>query len=121
MNTRDTLAALLRAYPDGASVPVPKSWLQELLSSGGLANGAPTDSVSTDIEVDLDCARVAALLSRSPSTVRNWCAAGVIPGAYRLRGRREWRVPRTALLKFQHRERQRAVQAPQEGAGLAGE
>ena len=119
MTTRDTLAALVRAYPDGASVPVPKSWLQELLS-GEPANGAP-ETASSDIEVDLDCARVAALLSRSASTVRNWCAAGVIPGAYRLRGRREWRVPRSALLKFQHRERQRAVQAPQEGAGLAGE
>ena len=109
MTTRETLAALLRAYPDGASVPVPKSWLQELLSAG-FANGAPAETASADVEVDLDCARVAALLSRSPSTVRNWCAAGVIPGAYRLRGGREWRVPRSALITFQHRERQRASQ-----------
>ena len=107
MTTRDTLAALLRAYPDGASVPVPKSWLQELLSTG-VANGALAQTEPADVEVDLDCVRVAALLSRSPSTVRNWCAAGVIPGAYRLRGRREWRVPRSALITFQHRERQRA-------------
>jgi hypothetical protein len=118
MTTRDTLVALLRAYPDGASVPVPKSWLQELLS-GEPANGTP-EPASPDIEVDLDCAHVAALLSRSASTVRNWCAAGVIPGAYRLRGRREWRVPRSALLKFQHREWERAVQAPQEDSGLTG-
>jgi hypothetical protein len=119
VSTRDTLAALVRAYPDGASVPVPKSWLQELLSGEG-ANGAP-QIASSDVEVDLDCAHVAALLSRSASTVRNWCAAGVIPGAYRIRGRREWRVPRSALLKFQQRERQRAVQGFQDHAGAAGE
>jgi helix-turn-helix protein len=109
MTTRDTLAALVRAYPDGASIPVPKSWLQELLS-GDAVTGASANGSSTDIEVDLDCARVAALLSRSASTVRNWCAAGVIPGAYRLRGGREWRVPRSALIRFQHCERQRASQ-----------
>lgn len=116
MTTRDTLAALVRAYPDGASVPVPKSWLQELLSTG-LADGPPVKTASADIEVDLDCARVAALMSRSASTVRNWCAAGVIPGAYRLRGGREWRVPRSAFLTFQHRERQRAGQTAQQGPG----
>lgn len=118
MTTRDTLAALVRAYPDGASVPVPKSWLQELLS-GELASGTPVKDRSTDIEVDLDCARVAALLSRSASTVRNWCAAGVIPGAYRLRGGREWRVPRSALITFQHRERQRAGQTEHQGLDAA--
>jgi hypothetical protein len=108
MTTRDTLAALIRAYPDGASVPVPKSWLQELLSTEPPENGRSVQASLGEIEVDLDCTRVAALLGRSPSTVRNWCAAGVIPGAYRLRGRREWRVPRGALLTFQQRERQRA-------------
>jgi hypothetical protein len=118
MTTRDTLAALVRAYPDGASVPVPKSWLQELLSTGP-ANGARAEALSADLEVDLDCARVAALLSRSASTVRNWCAAGVIPGAYRLRGGREWRVPRSALITFQHRERQRAGQTTGQGPEAA--
>jgi hypothetical protein len=110
MTTRDTLAALIRAYPDGASVPVPKSWLLELLSGGPAGGERPSDVPVPEIEVDLDCTRVAALLGRSPSTVRNWCAAGVLPGAYRLRGRREWRVPRGALVTFQERERQRARQ-----------
>jgi hypothetical protein len=110
MTTWDSLAALMRAYPDGASVPVPKSWLEELLSSEPPINGSSTEDARLDIEVDLDCPRVAALLGRSASTVRNWCAAGIIPGAYRLRGNREWRVPRSALITFQHRERQRAGQ-----------
>ena len=110
MTTRDTLAALVRAYPDGASVPVPKSWLLELLSSEPVDGTRSADGPVAEIEVDLDCTRVAALLGRSASTVRNWCAAGVIPGAYRLRGRREWRVPRGALITFQQRERQRARQ-----------
>lgn len=103
MTTWETLAALVSAYPDGASVPVPKCWLQELLS------GTPTtDPAPPDVEIDLDCGKVAALLGRSAGTIRSWCAAGVIPGAYRLRGCREWRVPRTALRTFQQRERQRA-------------
>lgn len=110
MTARDTLAALVRAYPDGASVPVPKSWLLELLSSEPVNGARSADEPALEIEVDLDCTRVAALLGRSASTVRNWCAAGVIPGAYRLRGRREWRVPRGALITFQQRERQRARQ-----------
>jgi hypothetical protein len=110
MTMRDTLAALVGAYPDGASVPVPKSWLQELLSTELVDAARSADAPLPDIEVDLDCTRVAALLGRSASTVRNWCAAGVIPGAYRLRGRREWRVPRGAFITFQQHERQRARQ-----------
>lgn len=106
MTTWETLAALVSAYPDGASVPVPKSWLQELLS------GIPTREVMpAAVEVDLDCGQIAALLGRSAGTIRSWCAAGVIPGAYRLRGCREWRVPRIALTAFQQRERQRAARS----------
>ena len=106
MTTWETLAALVGAYPDGASVPVPKSWLQELLS------GTPTrEPTPTEVEIDLDCEQVAALLGRSPGTIRSWCAAGVISGAYRLRGCREWRVPRAALNTFQQRERQRAARS----------
>ena len=52
MTTHDTLAALVRAYPDGASIPVPKSWLQELLT-GDAVTGASARGSSTDIEVDL--------------------------------------------------------------------
>jgi hypothetical protein len=106
VTTWESLAALVSAYADGASVPVPKSWLQELLS------GIPTREPSpAEVEVDLDCGQVAALLGRSPGTIRSWCAAGVIPDAYRLRGCREWRVPRIALTTFQQRERQRAARS----------
>lgn len=104
MTTRDSLVALASAYPDGASVPVPKSWLQELLSGDGERRGA-----SDEVEVDLDCGRVAGLLGRSPGTIRNWCAAGLIPGVYRLHGCREWRIPRAALANFQEHERRRGA------------
>ena len=106
MSTMETLAALVSAYPDGASVPVPKSWLQELLSA--TPNPEP---IATEVEIDLDCEQVATLLGRSAGTIRSWCAAGVIPDAYRLRGCREWRVPRAALRAFQQRERQRAARS----------
>lgn len=40
---------------------------------------------------------------RKPSTVRGWCEAGKLPGAYRLRGR-EWRIPPAALAAIQQAE-----------------
>ena len=106
MTTRESLSALVSAYPDGASVPVPKSWLQELLSGTPIQDASPPE-----VEIDLDCDQVATLLGRSAGTIRSWCAAAVIPGAYRLRGCREWRIPRTALTTFQQRERERAARS----------
>ncbi len=54
---------------------------------------------SEDRLADSTVDEVARELSRSRSTVREWCRAGEIPGAYRLNGR-EWRIPRSGLQKF---------------------
>ena len=37
--------------------------------------------------------------ARAESTVRGWCAARKLPGAFKLHGA-EWRVPESSLVKF---------------------
>lgn len=51
-------------------------------------------------------AEVAALLGRSPSTIRDYCRKGLLPGAYRQRGR-DWRIPWSAITAFHEAEAQR--------------
>lgn len=107
------LRALATALPAGASVPVPREWLLELL---GPAKASPAAEVA-DSTVD-DLAR---RYSRAASTVRGWIEAGQFPGAYRLRGR-EWRVPLSGLTAFEDHERQhvREQSAPPTPEGAAG-
>jgi excisionase family DNA binding protein len=86
------------SLPDGASVQLSVGGLHEWLAdeegnAAGLAAQMP-------VQIDLTVEEVAAALHRKPSTVRSWCAARRIEGAYRLRGR-EWRIPLAALRTFQ--------------------
>lgn len=87
---RDALRHLAEALPKGSALPVPREWLLELL--GPAPDGPPPGQPA----VDLTAGEVAGLLSRKEVTVRGWCAAGLLPGAYRLLGR-EWRIPRASL------------------------
>src|SRR5690349_10946135 len=83
------LALLLRDLPDDALVPV--RWIRERLA-------APEVQRDEQI-VDMSAAEVAAKLGRTASCIRNWCASGVIPGAYRLNGR-EYRIPTSSLRAY---------------------
>jgi hypothetical protein len=47
-------------------------------------------------------------LDRNASTVRAWCEAGQLEGAYRFQ-RREWRIPIAAVLAFEERSRRARV------------
>lgn len=87
MNARDGLRGYLDAVGNAPMVTVPATWLRELLA------GDETPLV------DRDCAAVAALLGRKPSTIRAWAAQGRFPGAYRLHDR-EWRFPIEAIRGF---------------------
>jgi excisionase family DNA binding protein len=82
-----TLATRIRQalapIPRGSLVPV--DYVRELLDQHDAPEG-----------VDLTVQDVATMLERAPSTIRTWCGAGRLPGAYRLQGR-EWRIPRSAL------------------------
>ncbi|MBA3583130.1 MAG: helix-turn-helix domain-containing protein [Gemmatimonadetes bacterium] len=53
----------------------------------------------SELLADLTVEQVAQEFHRSPSTVRQWLAAGELEG-YKLKGR-QWRVPRAAVRKFQ--------------------
>jgi hypothetical protein len=99
MVDRDALLRLAQALPDGTAVPVPRAWLLEILE-GTEAPGA----TSAPLGMDLTPEEAGAALHRSPVTIRAYCNAGLVPGAYRLRGR-QWRIPRAALEAFQEAER----------------
>lgn len=75
------LRAAIAPMPSGSLVPV--DWVR------GLLDETPDDADPTVEDV-------AEVLGRAPSTIRGWCRAGRLTGAYRLRGR-EWRIPRAAL------------------------
>lgn len=97
-NFAAALRALLDAAPDSGMIPVPASWLRQLLDREG-----DLDSTGDEIRADLTVAAVAEMFGRHPNTIRDWIARGVLAG-YRLNGR-EWRIPRQALEEFQERQR----------------
>lgn len=76
----------LASLPDEALVPV--GWIREQLRK--VPAEADDDGPGLTVEAYAD------LCGRARSTVRNWCASGRIPGAFKLAGK-EWRVPRAAL------------------------
>ncbi|MCA9312005.1 MAG: helix-turn-helix domain-containing protein [Phycisphaerales bacterium] len=95
-DVRELLRALIRGLPPGAIVTVRAEWITELLAD------LPVPEPGT--VVDLTASEVGRLLGRDEKTVAGWCRAGVIEGAYKLRGR-EWRVPRASLRAFQEGHR----------------
>ena len=90
MGLTDYIRRIVAEMPDEAAVTFPVVWLRQQLEVEG------PDGVEID---DLTCERAAEALDRSASTVRDWCRAGNILGAYRLKGR-EWRIPKSALREF---------------------
>jgi hypothetical protein len=96
---RRALQVLASAFPEGASVPVPREWLLELLSCEN--ETAPTTVASADLTV----ADLASRFGRQSSTVRAWLERGLFPGAYKFMGGREWRVTTAALATFEAGQR----------------
>lgn len=90
MQIREAVRLLAELAAPGALLQVPRELLLDLLA------GVPCQVVSSAAEPDLTTVEVAAHFKRSPTTVRAWLEAGLIPGAYKLRGR-AWRVPPKSL------------------------
>lgn len=86
----------LERLPAAAMVPV--GWILERLHLL-----TKPERQSATMEIDLTVEEVAALLHKKPPTVRAYCGARLLPGAYRLNGK-QWRIPRTAIEAFQHRQ-----------------
>ena len=94
MSPARRLLELLELLPDDAQVSV--RWIREQLArvpgvdEGGMAG--------------LAAAEAGRVVGRKASTIRNWCAAGELPGAYKLNGK-EWRIPSEAVRAFAARQR----------------
>lgn len=81
------LALAIEPMPDEGMVTV--RWIREQLEE---------DDGAAELVIDLTVEEAARVLKRSPSTVRNWCAARRLE-AYRLMGR-EWRIPPASIRAF---------------------
>jgi excisionase family DNA binding protein len=87
----DRIRRLAELIPPGAELVLTAESLR------ALADAAVT--ASPPAPRDLTLSEAGAQVGRAVSTVREWCAAGQIPGAYKLRGR-EWRIPPEGLRAF---------------------
>ena len=97
MNLIEQIRAMVASMPPGSAISLPVDWLRDQLKA---ADAPEPAGVTLD---DLTVEDAGKQLGRSASTIRTWCGAGLIPGAYRLRGR-EWRIPPTALRAMLDRE-----------------
>lgn len=113
MPLRDVIEALVRAAPSDATIPV--RWLAEQLAED---DAAPEANAKDG--VDLTVPEVAKRFGRSAAAVRQWCASGRLPGAYRLHGR-EWRVPWEALGAMQRSEAARCGAAARQALHVRGD
>jgi hypothetical protein len=86
----EALRTIAEASLPGASISVPREVILELLSD------LPSRAVSGSPARDLSVNEVGVHFGRSPTTVRGWLEAGLLPGSYKLRGK-AWRVPPAAL------------------------
>ena len=104
MTPRDAagLLMLARALPAEVPIPIPAGWVV-----GWLEGTSPVPEASTVAPADLTCAELAQRFGRAISTIRGWCERGLLVGAYRFRGTREWRIPPAALSAFEAVERAR--------------
>src|SRR6476620_6888803 len=98
MTLRERLAALVSEAPADATVLV--LWLAELLAAEGDAPVTSSTSTAPYASADLTVHDVARLFGKGTSTVRSWCIAGELVGAYKLHGH-EWRVPPSAVAAMQ--------------------
>lgn len=90
MTPAERLAQFLAPMPPDALLPV--EWVRAHLT------GPTAEDDHGDPLTDLTVEEAAKALGRRPSTVRGWCAAGLLPEAYRLG--RAWRIPRASLRRY---------------------
>ena len=94
MSVVSNLLQVLGALPDDAQVSV--GWIREHLQAGPVEDDRAL--------ADLTAEEGGHAVGRAASTIRNWCSAGVFPGAYKLNDR-EWRIPRDAMREYMARQR----------------
>jgi len=87
------MLAYVRGVPEGQEmVSLPRAAiLRELEGVADTSEAEPT--------ADYTLVEFAALFQRSPVTVRQWCARGEVPGAYKLQNL-DWRIPRASVSRY---------------------
>ena len=103
---RKRLEAIVTNMPQGSAVTLPVDWLRQLLDAEGMSD---VDDGSPGRPLQLR--EVAERYGRSPSTIRAWCAAGKLPGAFKMNGF-DWWIPRSALRKFEADQQRDRKQEP---------
>lgn len=89
-----------REYVQGLPVGTPVPMARETLLA--LLGPASVESLADVEPAPLTAAQLAGRYGRKPCTARLWLEQGLLPGAYKLRGR-EWRIPVSALIAFEQR------------------
>ena len=95
----EALVKYARDLPAGTVLPVSRELVLALAADLPMLRPAAVVPA-----VDQNVGQLALRFGRKDSTVREWCEAGLFPGAYKLRGR-EWRVPFAGVLAFEKQER----------------
>ncbi len=114
MNDRDAFLAYARTLRPDDGVLVPARLVIAFLGGSGEAEATSTGALPP---ADLTVADLASRYGRSKATCRAWVEGHRFPGAYKLLGSREWRVPRSAVEAFDAGERQRGVGAEPQRSG----
>jgi hypothetical protein len=91
-------------------VLIPLGWLRQQAASAG---DRPVDP-SPDEPRLFTLREIANRYGRSVSTARQWAEAGLLPGAFKLRGR-AWRVPTSAVATFDALQGHQTREAPTAG------
>ena len=108
MTFQERLRLITDALPDAASVVLPVALIR-----GWLTEATPP---ATGLRADMTVFDVAALLNRSPQTVRSWIRTQALE-AYRLQGR-EYRITAKALEVFlQQQQAGTASTRPERASG----
>lgn len=100
MRIAERLRQIVDVMPKGSAVSLPVAMVEEWLSSEEV------------LEDELDLEEFAAVLRISVSTARDYCARGLVPGAYKRRGRK-WMIPHASVSAF--RDRQQEVHGNRNG------
>lgn len=111
MTLADRIRSMVAVVPEEASVTIPVRTLREWLED--------EEAVQGDLTLEEWARAYAPADPPAVSTVREWFAAGLVPGAYKRNGRK-WMAPRNSIEAFRRRQQERhgsgrgslALQAP---------
>jgi excisionase family DNA binding protein len=106
------LERICAGMPEEAAVSLPVVWLRARLQEEAREGGGPDRLLTLE--------EVAEVVGRAVSTVRSWCNARRIEGAFRLNGR-DWRVPESALKKYLEGQARDGVTVEAVGPGASAD